>query len=174
MQQKQIVDAAGIQRSLTRISYEIIERNHGLDNLICIGIKTRGEYIAQRISARMAQLEGKRCPVYALDITPFRDDQPQAATDQPQWKHDLTGKNIVLVDDVLYTGRTIRAAMTALRGAGRPASIALAVLVDRGHHELPIRADFVGKNIPTSRAEHIQVQVQELDGNDSINIYRED
>lgn len=174
MQQKQIVDAAGVQRSLTRISYEIIERNHGLDNLVCVGIKTRGVYLAERIAKRMNQLEGHLCPVYPVDINPFRDDHPSGVSDPHQWPESLTGKNILLVDDVLYTGRTIRAAMTALLDAGRPASIAVAVLVDRGHHELPIRADFVGKNIPTSRAEHIQVQVAELDGVDSINISKED
>lgn len=166
---KEIVDAMAMQRALTRITYEIIEKNKGINNLVIVGIKTRGVYIAQRIAERLQQLENAEIPVAELDISTYRDDatdrSPKAVLDT-----NIDGKRVILVDDVLYTGRTIRAALDALMDNGRPAVVNLAVLVDRGHRELPIRADFVGKNIPTAAAERINVNVEEVDGVDSVEI----
>lgn len=172
---KELVDAVGMQRVLTRITYEIIEKNKGLGDIVIVGIKTRGIYIAQRIAKRIEQLEGAKVPVGELDITLYRDDYHRAGTDEAQVHGsdipvDINGKNVVLVDDVLFTGRTTRAAMDAIMNIGRPEKITLAVLVDRGHRELPIRADFVGKNIPTSLDEQIRVSVKEVDGSDGITI----
>ncbi|WP_155287225.1 bifunctional pyr operon transcriptional regulator/uracil phosphoribosyltransferase PyrR [Lacticaseibacillus zhaodongensis] len=172
---KELVDGVGMQRVLTRITYEIIEKNKGLGDIVIIGIKTRGIYLARRIAKRIKQLEDVDVPVGELDITLYRDDYHKAGTDEAQFHGsdipvDIKDKNIVLVDDVLFTGRTTRAAMDALMKIGRPQKIALAVLVDRGHRELPIRADFVGKNIPTSLHEQIKVSVEEVDGSDSIAI----
>lgn len=172
---KELVDAVGMQRVLTRITYEIIEKNKGLGNIVIVGIKTRGTYLAQRIAKRIQQLEGVAVPVGELDITLYRDDYHKTGTDDPEVHGssipaDITGKSVVLVDDVLFTGRTTRAAMDALMAMGRPQKITLAVLVDRGHRELPIRADFVGKNIPTALNEQIKVSVTEVDGSDSIAI----
>ncbi|ETY74331.1 bifunctional pyr operon transcriptional regulator/uracil phosphoribosyltransferase PyrR [Lactiplantibacillus fabifermentans] len=171
--QKEVVDSMAMKRALTRITYEIIEQNKGIRNVVLVGIKTRGVYIAQRIAERLAQLEAATIPVGELDITAFRDDQPEMADQAPtdyQLTFDVAGKKVILVDDVLFTGRTIRAALDALMGGGRPQSISLAVLVDRGHRELPIRADFIGKNIPTARQERIKVSVTEVDGHDGIEI----
>lgn len=170
---KEIYDEMAVKRALTRMTYEIIERNKGIDNLVIVGIKTRGAYLAQRIAKRLEQLEGASVPVGELDISMYRDDRKH--TDDPvvkdsQLQFDITGKHVILVDDVLFTGRTIRAALDALMDLGRPKKISLAVLVDRGHRELPIRADFVGKNIPTSLSERIQVQVKEIDGSDGVAI----
>lgn len=164
-----------MQRVITRITYEIIEKNKGLGDIVIVGIKTRGTYLAQRIAKRIQQLEDVQVPVGELDITLYRDDIHKAGTEQAAYNGsdipvDITGKNVVLVDDVLFTGRTTRAAMDAVISLGRPQKITLAVLVDRGHRELPIRADFVGKNIPTSLDEQIHVAVQEVDGNDGISI----
>lgn len=172
---KELVDAIGMQRVLTRITYEIIEKNKGLGDIVIVGIKTRGIYIAQRIAKRIEQLEGVKVPVGDLDITLYRDDYHRAGTDEAQVHGsdipvDITDKNVVLIDDVLFTGRTTRAAMDAIMNIGRPEKITLAVLVDRGHRELPIRADFVGKNIPTSLDEQIHVSVKEVDGTDGIEI----
>ncbi|GKQ42697.1 bifunctional protein PyrR [Companilactobacillus sp. RD055328] len=168
---KEIIDGITMQRALTRITYEIIERNKGIDNLVLVGIKTRGVYIAHRIESRLKQLEGITVPVAELDITPFRDDNNDPnAIKNADLGIDITDKNVILVDDVLYTGRTIRAAMDAIIVSGRPKKISLAVLVDRGHRELPIRADFVGKNIPTSRKEKINVSMSEIDDEDKIEI----
>lgn len=168
---KEIIDGITMQRALTRITYEIIERNKGIDNLVLIGIKTRGVFIAHRIESRLKQLEGITVPVAELDITPFRDDKDTLAENRnPNLGIDITDKNVILIDDVLYTGRTIRAAMDAIILAGRPKKISLAVLVDRGHRELPIRADFVGKNIPTSKKEKISVSMSEIDNEDKIEI----
>ncbi|MBM7544471.1 pyrimidine operon attenuation protein/uracil phosphoribosyltransferase [Weissella beninensis] len=168
---KQIIDAMAMQRALTRITYEIIEKNRGINELVLIGIKTRGVYLAQRIAARLHQLENTEIPVGELDISHYRDDmqleKPAAKIDI---KVDVTNKRVVLVDDVLYTGRTIRAALDAIMDNGRPVNINLAVLVDRGHRELPIRADFVGKNIPTAQNERIKVNVEEIDGFDDVEI----
>ncbi|CAM3009970.1 MULTISPECIES: bifunctional pyr operon transcriptional regulator/uracil phosphoribosyltransferase PyrR [Leuconostoc] len=173
MTNKEVLDSASLQRALTRITYEIIERNKGGQDLILVGIKTRGEFLAQRIASRLEQLEGVKIPVMAIDITNFRDDvlnQEDSLGLNEAEKNNIADKNIVLIDDVLFTGRTIRAALDALIHIGRPNSISLAVLVDRGHRELPIRADFVGKNIPTAQNEKIKVLVQEIDGHDAVEI----
>ncbi len=167
MANKEVLDNASLQRALTRITYEIIERNKGGQDLVLVGIKTRGEFLAHRIANRLEQLEGVKIPVMAIDITNFRDDVLGLNAEE---KTNISDKNIVLIDDVLFTGRTIRAALDALIHIGRPNTIALAVLVDRGHRELPIRADFVGKNIPTAQNEKIKVLVQEIDGRDAVEI----
>ncbi len=173
MPKKEVVDAVTMKRALTRISYEIIERNKGIQDIVLVGIKTRGIYIAQRLAERLKQLEDIDVPVGELDITLYRDDvkdmeEPELhSSDVPV---SIEGKEVILVDDVLYTGRTIRAAMDAVMDLGRPRKISLAVLVDRGHRELPIRADYVGKNIPTSKTEEIIVEMEERDGADRIMI----
>ncbi|KRO18238.1 bifunctional pyr operon transcriptional regulator/uracil phosphoribosyltransferase PyrR [Lacticaseibacillus saniviri] len=173
---KQVVDTVTMKRALTRITYEIIEQNKGLEDLVFVGIKTRGIYLAHRIADRLEQLEGIKVPVGELDIRLYRDDvhkvdhhqEPEiSGSDIPV---SITDKHVILIDDVLFTGRTIRAALDALMDLGRPQKISLAVLVDRGHRELPIRPDFVGKNIPTSLKEQIHVNVEEVDGTDSITI----
>ena len=162
-----IMDSEGIRRALTRISHEIVERNKGVDNIVIVGIRTRGVPIAERIAANIEHIEGKKPPVGVLDITLYRDDLSslsyQPIVHQKDLPVDITGKTIVLVDDVLYTGRTIRAALDAIIDMGRPKAIQLAVLVDRGHRELPIRADFVGKNVPTSSHEAVSVQLSTID-----------
>ena len=173
MPKKEVVDAVTMKRALTRISYEIIERNKRIQDIVLVGIKTRGIYIAQRLAERLKQLEDIDVPVGELDITLYRDDvkdmeEPELhSSDVPV---SIEGKEVILVDDVLYTGRTIRAAMDAVMDLGRPRKISLAVLVDRGHRELPIRADYVGKNIPTSKTEEIIVEMEERDGADRIMI----
>lgn len=178
MTKKVIMDEKAIHRALTRIAHEIIERNKGIDNCILVGIKTRGIYIANRLAKRIEQIEGQSIPVGDLDITLYRDDLTYKTTDaEPEVKGsnipvDITDKKIILADDVLYTGRTVRAAMDALVDIGRPAAIQLAILVDRGHRELPIRADFIGKNIPTSRQERVVVELTESDGIDQVSIQK--
>lgn len=167
MSTKEIVDALTMQRAITRITYEIIERNKSLDKLVLAGIKTRGVFIAQRIQERIKQLEGLDVPVGHLDTKAFRDDV-KVSQDTTQMPVDVTDKDVILVDDVLYTGRTIRAAIDNLVSLGRPSRVSLAVLVDRGHRELPIRADYVGKNIPTSALEEIVVEMVEVDGQDRV------
>ncbi|MDF8372144.1 bifunctional pyr operon transcriptional regulator/uracil phosphoribosyltransferase PyrR [Weissella paramesenteroides] len=167
---KEIVDAMAMQRALTRITYEIIEKNKGVANLVIVGIKTRGVFIGQRIAERLQQLEGATIPVIALDITHYRDDDTDGTGEKSSFNVDIDNKRIILVDDVLFTGRTIRAALDAIMDNGRPAAVNLAVLVDRGHRELPIRADFVGKNIPTATSEKIRVNMKEFDGMDGIEI----
>lgn len=167
---KEIVDAMAMQRALTRITYEIIEKNKGVTNLAIVGIKTRGVFIGQRIADRLQQLEGATIPVIPLDITHYRDDDAERAGEKSYFNVDIDNKRIILVDDVLFTGRTIRAALDAIMDNGRPAAVNLAVLVDRGHRELPIRADFVGKNIPTATSEKIRVNMKEFDGQDGIEI----
>ncbi|ASZ07678.1 MULTISPECIES: bifunctional pyr operon transcriptional regulator/uracil phosphoribosyltransferase PyrR [Enterococcus] len=178
MQTKEVVDQVTMKRALTRITYEIIERNHSIEDIVLVGIKTRGIYIAARIAERLKQLEDIEVPVGELDITLYRDDKKELAEGPELHSSDvpvsLEGKEVILIDDVLYTGRTIRAAMDAIMDLGRPRKISLAVLVDRGHRELPIRADYVGKNIPTSKAEEILVEMQELDGQDRIMILKEE
>jgi pyrimidine operon attenuation protein/uracil phosphoribosyltransferase len=170
-----IMDAAAIDRALVRIAHEILESNEGAENLALVGIVTRGDTIAKKLADKIEEIEGVRVPMGTLDISFYRDDvaihlSPEVqATDIP---FDVTGKVIVLVDDVLFTGRTIRAALNALMDFGRPAAIRLAVLVDRGHRELPIRADFVGKNVPSSKAETVRVFVEEVDGRSSVEISR--
>lgn len=173
---KEIWDDLAIKRALTRITYEIIEKNKGTDNLVIVGIKTRGVYLAQRIHDRIQKLENVDVPFGQLDITLYRDDRHDASLKQDPVINseeigiDINNKNVILIDDVIYTGRTIRAAMDALMDQGRPSSISVGVLVDRGHRELPIRADFVGKNIPTSNDEQVSVNVNEIDGQDSVEL----
>jgi pyrimidine operon attenuation protein/uracil phosphoribosyltransferase len=167
-----IMDDMGMKRALTRIAHEIIERNKGVEDVAIVGIRRRGGPLAQRLAARIEEIEGVKVPVGILDITLYRDDLTTLAS-QPlvhrtEVNFDINGLIIVLVDDVLYTGRTVRAAMDALIDLGRPKTIQLAVLVDRGHRELPIKADFIGKNVPTSRQEIISVQVKEIDNKDGV------
>jgi len=167
-----IMDEMGMKRALTRIAHEIIERNKGIENVAVVGIRRRGGPLAQRLAARIEEIEGVKVPVGILDITLYRDDLTTLAS-QPlvhrtEVNFDISDLTIVLVDDVLYTGRTIRAAMDALIDLGRPKAIQLAVLIDRGHRELPIKADFIGKNVPTSRQEVISVQVKEIDSKDEV------
>ena len=173
MSEKEIVDKMTMNRALTRITYEIIERHKGIDDIVLIGIKTRGSYLANRIAERLKQLEGKEVPVGEIDITLYRDDNHEIKKDEPTINasdvpFSIENKEVILVDDVIFTGRTIRAALDAIMDLGRPDKISLAVLVDRGHRELPIRADYVGKNIPTSKSEQITVSVEEVDGSDRI------
>ena len=170
-----LLDEKAINRTLTRVAHEITEKNKGTENIILVGIKRRGVPIAQRIALLIQQFEGVKVPVSSVDITLYRDDLT-ALDDQPILNNanlgiDVKGKKIILVDDVLYTGRTARAAIDAIIDKGRPQMIQLAVLVDRGHRELPIRADYVGKNIPTSSKEMISVQLIETDEEDSVSIY---
>lgn len=162
-----ILDDKAMSRAINRISYEIIERNKGVEELCIIGILSRGQELAERIAGKILQVEGRNVPVGYLDITPYRDDGRQGGG-QTHIPFDIGGKRIVLVDDVIYTGRSVRAAIDALMAIGRPRSIQLAVLVDRGHRELPIRADFIGKNVPTSREENVRVSVRERDGEDKV------
>ncbi|MCR2820790.1 bifunctional pyr operon transcriptional regulator/uracil phosphoribosyltransferase PyrR [Lederbergia panacisoli] len=179
MVQKTIVlDEKSIQRALTRIAHEIIERNKGISDCILVGIKTRGIYLADRLAKRIEKIEGQSISVGELDITLYRDDLTTKTKDaEPEVKGshlptNINNKRVILVDDVLYTGRTVRAAMDALVDVGRPSAIQLAVLVDRGHRELPIRADFIGKNIPTASLERIVVELAESDGSDQVSIYK--
>lgn len=167
MKTKEVVDDLTMKRAITRITYEIIERNKDLSQIVLVGIKTRGVYIARRIQERLSQLEQIDVPVAELDTKPFRDDM-KATEDTTFLPVDIAHREVILIDDVLYTGRTIRAAIDNLVSHGRPARVSLAVLVDRGHRELPIRPDFVGKNIPTSKSEEIIVEMVELDGQDRV------
>ncbi|HFZ6453884.1 TPA: bifunctional pyr operon transcriptional regulator/uracil phosphoribosyltransferase PyrR [Streptococcus agalactiae] len=169
MKRKEIIDDVTMKRAITRITYEIIERNKNLDNIVLAGIKTRGVFLAKRIQERLKQLENLDIPVGELDTKPFRDDM-KVEVDTTTMPVDITDKDIILIDDVLYTGRTIRAAIDNLVSLGRPSRVSLAVLIDRGHRELPIRADYVGKNIPTSQFEEILVEVMEHDGYDCVSI----
>ena len=167
-----LMDSEGIRRALTRIAHEIVEKNKGVDNIVLVGIRTRGVPIAERLAENIEKIEGQKPPVGVLDITLYRDDLSTLAY-QPivrptELPVDITGKIVVLVDDVLYTGRTIRAALDAVIDNGRPKTIQLAVLVDRGHRELPIRADFVGKNVPTSSKEVVSVQLQATDEAENV------
>lgn len=167
MKTKEIIDDMTMKRAITRITYEIIERNKNLDNIVLAGIKTRGVFIAKRIQERLKQLEGIDVPLSELDTKPFRDDV-KVEENTTVISADINNRDVILVDDVLYTGRTIRAAIDNLVSLGRPARVSLAVLVDRGHRELPIRADYVGKNIPTSRSEEIVVHMLEVDDQDTV------
>ena len=156
-----ILDGSGVKRALTRIAHEVLEKNKGVEGLVLVGIRTGGVFLAQELAERLVEIEGVEVPCGAVDITMYRDDIKGHAEHLPVGKTELPfsieGKKVVLVDDVLFTGRTIRAAMDALMDQGRPSCIQLAVLVDRGHRDLPIRADFVGRNVPTSRSENIVV-----------------
>ena len=171
---RRVLEAPDIGRALTRIAHEILERTKGADDLVLLGIPTRGVPLAHRLAQKIADVEGAAVPVGSLDVTMYRDDlrlhpaRTLERTDLPP--EGVEGRTVVLVDDVLYSGRTIRAALDALGDLGRPARVQLAVLVDRGHRELPIRADYVGKNLPTSASERVRVQVAEQDGEDSVTI----
>jgi len=171
-----LIDEKGMQRAVTRIAHEITERNDGAANVALVGIMRRGVPLARRIADAIYDIEGVRVPVGEVDITYYRDDLQPKAQQPVITKADvpfrLEDKTCVLVDDVLFTGRTARAAMEALMDMGRPARVQLAVMVDRGHRELPIRADFVGKNIPTARSERIKVNVTEFDGINAVELYR--
>ena len=170
----EILDASAISRAVTRISYEILEKNKGLHNLCIIGIISRGAVIAKRIATRLEELEAVQVPVAYLDITPHRDDKRRDTEDKTELDFDITGKTVVLVDDVIYTGRSVRAAIDGLMKRGRPQKIQLAALIDRGHRELPIRADYIGKNLPTSTEEKVRVYVAERDGADRVVILCEE
>jgi pyrimidine operon attenuation protein / uracil phosphoribosyltransferase len=169
---KRVLEPAEIRRVLTRIAHEILERTHGADDIVLLGIPTRGVPLAQRLAERAAEFEGRPVPWGSLDVTMYRDDlrlRPARALGRTELPADgIDGKTIVIVDDVLYSGRTVRAALDALTDLGRPRSVQLAVLVDRGHRELPIRADYVGKNLPTSLRETVRVQLAETDGADAV------
>ena len=167
-----LLDSRELDRALTRIAHEIVERNKGAERLALVGVHTRGVPIADRLAARIESFEGVRPPVGALDITLYRDDLTEIALQpvvrQTRIDFDVTGLRLILCDDVLYTGRTARAALDALIDLGRPSAIQYAVLVDRGHRELPIRADYVGKNVPTRRDEIVKVRLEENDGEDAV------
>jgi pyrimidine operon attenuation protein / uracil phosphoribosyltransferase len=169
-----VMDADRISRTLTRIAHEILERNKGVDGLALVGIRTRGVHIARRLARTLREIAGDEVPTGALDITLYRDDLmrhpvgPQPLVRRTEIAFSIDDRKILLVDDVLYTGRTIRAALDALIDFGRPRAIQLIVLVDRGHRELPIKADYVGKNLPTSPSESVQVRLQESDGQDEV------
>jgi len=171
-----VLDGDRIGRTLTRIAHEIVERNRGVEELAFVGIQRRGVHLARRLAALVRGIAGAEVPVGALDITLYRDDLmrhsigAQPVVGQTNIKFSIDDKRILLVDDVLYTGRTIRAALDALLEFGRPKSIQLVVLVDRGHRELPIKADYVGKNLPTSLSQSVQVRVTEVDGKDEVEI----
>ncbi|GGS30897.1 bifunctional pyr operon transcriptional regulator/uracil phosphoribosyltransferase PyrR [Deinococcus knuensis] len=170
-----ILTADEVRRALTRIAHEIIERNKGAENLALIGVHTRGIPLARRLAEKLSSLEGVDVPTGMLDITLYRDDLSEVAQQpiirETQVPFDLRDRRVILVDDVLYTGRTVRAALDALIDLGRPAGIQLAVLVDRGHRELPIRADYVGKNLPTAASEVVKVKLQETDDVDSVELW---
>ncbi len=169
-----VLDAPAIQRAITRIAHEIVERNKGVDGLGIVGIRSRGDFLAKRLQREIERLEGVEVPFGAMDITLYRDDLSRGAdhalvqlTEIP-W--EVAGRTVLLVDDVLFTGRTVRAALDAIMDFGRPRAIQLAVLIDRGHRELPIRADFVGKNLPTQRTEDVEVQLAEAGAEDQVRI----
>ncbi len=171
-----VMDAVRIAQTLTRIAHEIVERNRGIEELALVGIRTRGVPIAKRLAAAIGEIDGHEIPTGILDITLYRDDLmrhavgPQPLVRRTEIPFSIDDKRILLVDDVLYTGRTIRAALDALIDFGRPKAIQLVVLVDRGHRELPIKADYVGKNLPTSLSQSVQVRLSEIDGRDEVEI----
>lgn len=168
----QLMDETALRRTITRLAHEIIERCKGIDDVAIIGIRTRGEFLAKRIAKKIEEVEGKPIPVGVLDTVMYRDDyrmkKQLPATEITEIPFDVDDKILVLVDDVIYTGRTIRAAMDALMDFGRPSAIQLAVLIDRGHRELPIKADYIGKSVPTARNEEVKVHMKEFDGRDEI------
>ncbi len=172
MPTNRLIDASGMRRTVTRLAHEVIEANRGAEQLAVIGIRTRGEFLARRVARLVEEIEGTPVPVGILDITLYRDDL-RGRLDQPLLQStdilfDVTGKTLILVDDVLYTGRTIRSALNAIMDLGRPKAIRLLVLIDRGHRELPIKADYVGKNVPTAVAHEVQVRMSEVDGEDAV------
>jgi pyrimidine operon attenuation protein / uracil phosphoribosyltransferase len=167
-----VMEPDDVRRALTRIAHEILERDKGVSDVVLVGIADRGDDLARRLAEEIHRIEGAEIPVGVLDITFYRDDigmrSEAPEVHETRIPFDVSGRTVVLIDDVLFTGRTIRAAMDALMDLGRPRRIQLAVLVDRGHRELPIRADFVGKNVPTSRADDVRVMIAELDGQDGV------
>ncbi|GAA4189220.1 bifunctional pyr operon transcriptional regulator/uracil phosphoribosyltransferase PyrR [Microbispora amethystogenes] len=177
-QARAVLEGPDIHRALTRIAHEILERTRGAESVVLLGIPTRGATLAHRIAGRIAQFEGIKVPVGAIDITMYRDDlrlrpaRPLGRTELPP--DGVDGRTVVLVDDVLFSGRTVRAALDALNDVGRPRAVQLATLVDRGHRELPIRADYVGKNLPTSKSEKVKVFLQETDGRDAVVLIKGD
>jgi pyrimidine operon attenuation protein/uracil phosphoribosyltransferase len=177
MPRKLLMTSEDVGRALVRVAHEIVEKNKGAENLLIVGMWTRGVPLAHRLADIIQGFEGVRVPVGVLDINSYRDDIPsldsRPANQRTNIPVEVTDKQVILVDDVLYTGRSIRAAMDALIDLGRPSSIQLAVLIDRGHRELPVRADYVGKNIPTSRVEKVEVYVKEVDGEDGVAIVGE-
>jgi pyrimidine operon attenuation protein/uracil phosphoribosyltransferase len=171
------MDAKTIQRALVRIAHEIVEKNKGAENMAVIGIQNRGAYLAERVAKLIEEIEGVEIPLGLMDITLYRDDV-QTKLEQPvvqktEILFDVVDKVIILVDDVLYTGRTVRAALDQIIDFGRPRNIQFAVLVDRGHRELPIRADYVGKNIPTAKDDRVKLKIKEVDGEDSVSVVRQ-
>ncbi len=169
---KEIIDSDAMGRAITRIAHEILEKNKGTDDLILIGIRTRGVPLAERLASKIELIEDVKIKTGILDITLYRDDlstiSQQPIVHRTEIPFDITGKKVVLVDDVLFTGRTVRAALDALIDLGRPKQIQLAIMIDRGHRELPIRADYVGKNLPTSKKEVVDVNFEEIDGKDLV------
>lgn len=171
---KEILDEQAIRRALTRIAHEIIERNKGIENCVLVGIKTRGAFLAERLAERIREIEGESIATGEIDITLYRDDLSHKRKDEEPEVHstdihvDVRNKKVILVDDVLFTGRTVRAALDAIMDIGRPSMIQLAVLVDRGHRELPVRPDFVGKNVPTAKTEIIEVKLKEVDQAEAV------
>ncbi len=179
MRERQIMNQEDVRRALARVAHEILERNRGAKELVIVGIHTRGVHLARRIAANLAEFEGIEVPVATLDVSLYRDDNRARSQSQTKLKPTdipmgIQGKRVVLVDDVLYTGRTIRAAMDALVDFGRPQQIQLAILLDRGHRELPIRADYVGQNLPTAFNERVKVRLMETDGADEVALIFED
>ncbi len=177
MSERQIMNQEDISRALARVAHQILERNRGIEDLVLVGIYTRGVHLAHRLAGKLAEFEGSQVPVAALDINLYRDDiqdRPPPLVRPTNMPVSIHHKNVLLVDDVLYTGRTIRAAMDALNDFGRPSEVQLAILVDRGHRELPIRADYVGKNIPTAPDERVKVRLVEADGVDEVAIVHAD
>ena len=178
LEKAQIMDEIEITRAISRIAHEIIEKNKGVENLVLIGIQRRGVPLARRIAEKIMEVEGKSVPVGVLDITFYRDDLSTLAEhpviNATELNFTVNGRNIILIDDVLYTGRTARAAIEAVIDLGRPKMMQLAVLIDRGHKELPIRADYVGKNVPTSKNEVIHVKLVEIDGTNKVVISQKD
>jgi len=168
----QVIDGEGLNRTITRLAHEIIERNKGTENIVLMGMRTRGEFLANRIREKIGEIDKKSPDLGVLDVTLYRDDfrtrlkQPEISVTDITF--DINEKDLVLIDDVLYTGRTVRAALDALMDLGRPSTIQLCVLVDRGHREMPIKADFVGKNIPTSINEEVRVRMKEVDDEDAV------
>ncbi|WWD81645.1 bifunctional pyr operon transcriptional regulator/uracil phosphoribosyltransferase PyrR [Alkalicoccus halolimnae] len=176
MRMKEILDEQAIRRALTRIAHEIIERNKGIQDCVLVGIKTRGVYLAERLAERIEKIEGEKIAVGEIDITLYRDDLSHKRQDAEPEVHGtdisvkVSDKKVILIDDVLFTGRTVRAALDAIVDLGRPAQIQLAVLIDRGHRELPIRPDYVGKNVPTAKSEVIEVKLNEVDKEEAVRL----
>jgi pyrimidine operon attenuation protein/uracil phosphoribosyltransferase len=178
MMKTKVLDADGLRRTVNRLSHEVVEKNKGVQDVVLVGIRTRGEFLAHRVAKKIAEIENINVQVGVLDITLYRDDL-HGRLDQPELKSteilfDIRGKIVVLIDDVLFTGRTIRSALNALMDLGRPSVIQLLVLIDRGHRELPIKADFVGKNVPTAREQEVQVALTETDEEDAVYLTEND